>query len=322
MNLYIIDTGCKISLSNQKLIVVSEEGRREFPLGMVESLTIGKTVQITSQAICALSESGISVAWISRNGIICQTFGEENLFYQQQQFRSLDKPGFLLELTRKNTAAKIENQFAFIGKSREFRRNDIEKCASVNSLLGVEGVYAARYFSELKALFPEKYHFHGRKKHPAPDSVNSVLSFSYTLLYRKITDMIAVHGLNPSVGFCHCLKAGHYALSSDIMESLRSIICDETAVRAFLEGFSEEDFQTGENGVYLSGKAKQCVIGIFHEKLREKAETRNGFSGDYTGVIEQIICSYIRAVENFDAALYTPYRKEKQHVQEKFSCDL
>ena len=307
MNLYIDEYNCRISISGNKLILTKDSEIKTFPTGNIDSISINKNVQITSQAICKLSEENIDISWFSSNQMICHTCGSKNIFRLKQQFDLLNNDKFRLQIAKKNIASKINNQMYFIDKQKQFKVKDVKKNNSVESLLGVEGKYAVFYFSELKNRFPDKYNFKTRKKHPPEDPVNSVLSFAYALLYNKVTSVINQHGLNPSVGFCHTLKNNHYALSSDLMESLRCDICDSIAVELFSKMPDSDEFQNTDNGVMLSKGIKQYIISEFHNNLNKRASTENGFSDDFNGVINQIVCSYGKALETQDISYFKPY---------------
>ncbi len=310
MNLYISEPKTHISISGQTLVITTESEVKKFPLGLLKSICLHKNVQITSQAICRLCEEGISIAWISSDRIVCQTFGTGNVLRQKQQFDILHNDKFILNLSKRNIHAKIRNQMYLIHRPELFQETDITKCNTIQSLLGIEGSYASIYFAELSKLFPMNYHFIGRKKHPATDPVNSALSFSYTLLYHHINRIISVHGLNPSVGFCHTLHNGHYALSSDLMESLRCELCDSIVLKLFSVLPDMKEFTETATGILLSKEFKQNLIRLFQEELDAEYSTGNGFSNSKGGAAEQLVCSYLNAIEQENAELFTPFERK------------
>lgn len=314
MNLYIMDYGIKIHIKNNQLIIESETDKKAIPIGLIESLSINSSVQITSQAICTLSKEGIDISWFSGGKMICRTFGNENIFRQKIQFDALNKKRFILSMAKKNIIAKIQNQLEYIEKSNLFVITHAKRCADFEELSGVEGKYAALYFSELKKKIPEHYNFNGRNKHQPKDLVNAMLNYCYSLLYNKISELISAHGLNPSIGFMHSLKNGHYALSSDLMETLRCEICDNIVVDLLSEKKCENEFTMTKEGIFMSGNIRKMIIEMFHKKLKNEITTVNGFSNDYNGIIEQMICSYIKAIENSEENLFTPFRKADFYV--------
>ena len=132
MNLYISEPKTHISISGQTLIITTESEVKKFPLGLLESICLHKNVQITSQAICRLCEEGISIAWISSDRIVCQTFGTENVLRQKQQFDILHNDEFILNLSKRNICAKIRNQMYLIHRPELFQETDITKCNTIS----------------------------------------------------------------------------------------------------------------------------------------------------------------------------------------------
>lgn len=311
MNLYIDNPKSKLRVNGNRLVITCvEEGEREIPIGNIDSISINKNVQITSQAICKICDEGIGISWFTGNRFVCQTqgYGKENIIKVRNQFAVLDDKAFALNLARKNVFSKISNQLEYVNRSSLFKPTDIIKVQSNDELMGIEGAYASLYFSELKNRFDEKYGFRKRIKHPATDPVNSVLSFLYTMLYREFTFVISQHGMNSSVGFFHSLRNGHCALSSDLMESLRCEICDRTAVKILENSVEDDDFTVMEdNEIYISKRLKEILISEFHSKLESKVFTGNGFSNDFYGLINQIVSSYENAIESKNADEFQPF---------------
>ena len=96
MNLYISESKARISISGQTLLITTDSEVKKLPLGWIESVCLHKSVQITSQAICRLSEEGISIAWLSSDCVVCQTFGVGNVLRQKQQFDALHNAELIL----------------------------------------------------------------------------------------------------------------------------------------------------------------------------------------------------------------------------------
>jgi CRISPR-associated protein Cas1 len=95
---------------------------------------------------------------------------------------------------------------------------------SLDGLLGLEGRGAALYFAALAASLPEEWSFRGRQRHPAPDPVNALLSFGYTMLHHHLVSALIAAGLNPRIGLFHRERGTHCALASDLQEELRWLI--------------------------------------------------------------------------------------------------
>lgn len=94
---------------------------------------------------------------------------------------------------------------------------------SWESLRGYEGAAAKTYFACLSELVAP-FVFSGRKTRPAPDPVNSMLSFGYVLLHNRLAAALLRAGLNPRAGFYHSSRGKHFALASDLMEDVRFVV--------------------------------------------------------------------------------------------------
>ena len=65
----------------------------------------------------------------------------------------------------------------------------IEAAADINTLMGIEGNAARVYFGGFGKMILGKFTFEGRKRRPAPDPVNALLSFGYTLFFNQILSL-------------------------------------------------------------------------------------------------------------------------------------
>lgn len=98
--------------------------------------------------------------------------------------------------------------------------------ASLEVLRGLEGAGAASYFGALRGMIAPVWRFGPRVAWPAPDPVNAMLSFGYSLLRANGLAMVCAEGLNPQIGFLHADGHGHAALVSDLMEPFRAPVVD------------------------------------------------------------------------------------------------
>ena len=62
----------------------------------------------------------------------------------------------------------------------------ISKAPTIDSLMGSEGSTARTYFEGFGKMILGGFVFKGRRKHPAPDPVNALLSFGYTLIFNEM----------------------------------------------------------------------------------------------------------------------------------------
>jgi CRISPR-associated protein Cas1 len=85
--------------------------------------------------------------------------------------------------------------------------------ANVAELDGFEGAGARNYFAALMTINTSGFKWEGRKKHPATDPINALLSLTYSLLTHELTALLEGFALDPYLGF----------LSSDAVMHLRAL---------------------------------------------------------------------------------------------------
>jgi CRISPR-associated protein Cas1 len=129
---------------------------------------------------------------------------------------------FVREFNHNHTGKCPENQIQRLAAMSE----NIESVKELESLLGNEGAAAAIYFDLFSNMLLHTFEFNGRKKRPATDPVNALLSFGYTLIYNEIESLLDGMGFDPYLGFYHEPRYGHATLASDLMEEFRHPLID------------------------------------------------------------------------------------------------
>lgn len=149
--------------------------------------------------------------------------------------------------------------------------------SSLETLLGIEGSYARKYFSSYFMLFPKILHKGVRSKKPPKDPVNAVMSYWYYLFYYFITVKLLSFGFEPSIGYLHRPFRDHFALSSDLLELFRSEINQAVYFLFAKEVLTESDFTHNKGGVYLKYEGRRKVweqfislSNILQKKLKDE----------------------------------------------------
>ncbi len=71
------------------------------------------------------------------------------------------------------------------------------------TMLGIEGMTAKKYFGVLSSIMPEKYKFEGRSRNQEKDEFNAMLNYGYGVLYSMVEKACIIAGLDPYIGFLH-----------------------------------------------------------------------------------------------------------------------
>ena len=193
-----------------------------------------------------------------------------------------DQRGLFAKMTLR---AKIHNQVVllrrYVRHSNEIHLGDeflhmtacekkIESAATIEEIMGYEGIAARYYFKGLSMLVDEEFRFSGRSKRPPKDPFNALLSLGYTIVFYEIYAELENQNVHPYISFVHSLKDHHPAMVSDLLEEWRAVIVDST-VMSLVQGheikadmFSRDD-DTG--AVIISNQGVRILVRKLEQKM-------------------------------------------------------
>ena len=164
---------------------------------------------------------------------------------------------------------------------------------SLDSLRGVEGAAAARYFGALPSLLGEdvdaRLRFDGRNRRPPKDRFNAVLGFLYNLVHREVEAAIIAVGLDPAFGFYHQPRSSAGPLGLDLMEQFRVPMVDMPLVGSINRKAWEPDadFEVTPEHVWLSKRGRAKAIELYERRKRETWKHNVlGYSLSYARLVE------------------------------------
>lgn len=280
--------GAKISISGMTLRVTDKNGEtvKTIPLANVESLSLLGSVQLTTQALHAITDRGIPIAFLSAAGrmvAMVDPLDSVSAEVRRAQIRKLDHPEVCLELARALVAAKIMNQRTLLMRNYASLPptvaadlvREAERAASAESLdavRGHEGQAAAIYFDHFAGMFKgvlaAEFDANGRQRRPPPDPINSCISLGYTMLTHECVAALRVARLEPSIGGFHISKPGRPALALDLMEPFRPLIADSVAITAFNRGeLTEGHFLRTAAGCALTDAGRKAFFGAYGRRM-------------------------------------------------------
>jgi CRISPR-associated endonuclease Cas1/CRISPR-associated protein Cas4 len=293
--LYVQEPGARVGKSGEVLVVETEAGKTQVPLGDISELVLQGPISLTTPAIAALLREEIPVTWASTGGWVLGhtvSTGHRNVSIRIDQYRAAFDARRSFALARGIVAAKIKNTRVFL--RRNFKAGDeVERDAALDALsrladraphvtteaelLGVEGEAAARYFrlfatmmGEAARDFPE-FAFDKRTRRPPADPVNAMLSFAYSLLTRTWHNALSAVGFDPYLGFYHKPRFGRPALALDLMEPFRPILADSTVIQVINNGEVKADgFVAAGTAVNLKPHARKAFIAAYERRLDQE----------------------------------------------------
>ena len=287
---------------NDGVIKVKEKDRvvDEVRVSDVSQVALFGNIQISTQAIQLLCETGVPITFFSMGGWfygLARGHGLKNVTDRIAQFRHAGDPASCLRLARQFVRGKIHNQRVLFMRNHEQppervrlrlgqAREDLEKADSLESLLGMEGAAAAEYFAEFAGMLrpqeedeipgitnvPEapwaRFDFNGRNRRPPTDPVNALLSLAYSLLAKECTVAAYAVGLDPYVGFYHQPRHGRPALALDLMEEFRPLIAESAVLTAINNRYvTPRDFVTAGRAVNLSPAGRKQFFQCFEQRM-------------------------------------------------------
>jgi len=268
----------KISIRNQKDTLI--------PVKDVAHICLWGNVQITTQALLAATDCGITVTYLTGGGWLRAVTTPpltKNVFLRRQQYIHCDSPQSSLAVSRWIVSAKIANQRTLLrrnGSSKEILsemtslKKRSEQVDNPDSLRGMEGRAARLYWQSFPGLLKEKngaaLEMNGRNRRPPEDPVNALLSYGYAMLLRDCLVSLHNAGMDPYYGVFHAVVPGRPALALDLMEAFRPLIVDSAVLRFINEGsLSTNDFIITAGACLLKPSARKKWIMAYERRIDE-----------------------------------------------------
>ncbi len=316
--LHVTTPGARVGRSRQELRV-SVEDQEDVKLGVkgVSAVVLHGNVQISAQALAMCVDESIGVHWFTGGGQFVGGLATQSgsIHRRLRQFEALRDAGTRLSLARRLVAAKVEGQLRFVLRASRERPEAREKlgaqvrdlrsvlrkvhhAASVESLLGLEGAAAVRYFACFSELLissvPAELQWTKRSRHPPLDRLNALLSFFYGLVHREVEAGLMAVGLDTAFGFYHRPRGSAGPLGLDVMELFRVPLADMPVIASVNRATwdIEADFDVATRAgvvtrVWLSNAGRKKALQIY-ERRRHETWKHNvlGYSLSYARLVE------------------------------------
>jgi CRISPR-associated protein Cas1 len=184
----------------------------------------------------------------------------------------------------------------------------ISSCAAAPTIAmldGIEGSAAHTYFEGLMRLNKSRFTWEGRRKHPAPDPLNALLSLTYTLLTHELTGLLDGVGLDPYLGFLHQIDYGRPSISLDLIEAFRAPAADRLVLRCVNLGIlGERDFHRdpSENLSLLTPDAAKRFFAEYETWMLQARAAGRSFRQSLRAEVERLAA----AID--DGTPWTPFQ--------------
>lgn len=290
--LYVQHQGSRVVKDSGLLRVLeSDERVTEARLREVSQLVIFGGVQITASVIRELCTRGVPICHLSHGGWfygLTHGMSHKNVELRQAQYAAAADRAKSLALARRFVEAKILNSRTLLRRNHSELGDEIidgfkgdlrraTQVESIESLLGVEGTAAARYFGNFSGMLRPAadavgaFDFACRNRRPPRDPVNALLSFTYALLTKDFTTVLFSVGFDPYLGFFHKPRYGRPSLALDLMEEFRPLIADSVVLTVINNGeVDRKDFILGMGGVGLTQGGRIQLIRAYERRMAQE----------------------------------------------------
>jgi len=283
-------------------VEVRHEGETKLrvPLHNLDGIvSFGWDSAASASLMAACAEAGVALSFHTPHGKFLAAvngFTPGNILLRREQYRRADHEPSALAIAGNMVAAKLANarsvlmragrdhgdgdanRACALQQAAEFLAKRIDlvgRCASLDSLRGIEGDAAAAYFAAFPNLMTHNdpdLVLSGRSRRPPLDPVNALLSFLYTLLMHDCRSALESCGLDAQCGFLHRDRPGRPSLALDLMEEFRCFLADRVALTLMnRRQIAGRDFERQESGAYyLKEESRRAVLTAWQERKQEE----------------------------------------------------
>lgn len=292
--LYVLTENSYLHCENGTICVkVGGAEKVRIPAHTIESVVCLCNTTVSSPFIGFCSENGISMSFHSDNGKFYGRINgavSGNVLLRKRQYELIGKEESV-EVVRNILHGKLFNSRNTImraargtsGEREDILRNAaellskqselLETADSIDSLRGIEGAAATIYFHAFDAMLKtedEDLKFEKRSRRPPENRVNALLSFVYMLLKNDVQSALESVGIDPAAGYLHTLRPGRPSMALDIMEELRSPLCDRLVISFInLKQIKTANFSVDGGAFKLDDDARRMVIKEWQLRKKE-----------------------------------------------------
>lgn len=308
--LFVTTDGAYLKKDGQSVVVrVNKETRLRVPLHHLDGIVTFGAIGASPALLAECGRLGISVSFLSMYGKFLARvtgFTSGNVLLRRTQYRWADIDENCLRIAKSIVCGKIANARTVLQRAardypdapqqelldRTVTRlrhtiDDVERAASAETLLGLEGDAAKAYFAVFNSMIvaqQDDFRMEGRTRRPPMDNVNALLSFLYSILAHDARSACETVGLDPAVGFFHRDRPGRPGLALDLMEEFRPFIVDRLVLSLInrrqinAKGFIRQE----AGGVTMDDATRKTVLVAYQE--RKQDEVVHPFLNEKTSV--------------------------------------
>jgi len=142
---------------------------------------------------------------------------------------------------------------------------------SINSAMAFEGQIKQTYYRAFNDIIDNpEFAFEKRSKRPPKDYINTLISFSNSIIYTQVLSEIYQTHLDPRIGYLHTTNFRRFTLNLDVAELFKLIIGDRTIFSVLNKKMiTENDFDKKFDGIMLKESGKKKFLQTLEERMKQ-----------------------------------------------------
>lgn len=298
--LYVLTPDVYLSLEGETILLKrGDELVNRLPLLNFESIVKFGFMGVSPALMGYCAKNNVPINFLTSSGrFLARVVGEYrgNVTLRRQQYRIADDKHASTLIAKNFIRGKVYNARGVVNRAirdhalrvdveylqlksnhLKLALNELNMCADLDSIRGIEGRAAVDYFSTINMMILQQkgdFVFENRSKRPPTDNMNAILSFLYTVLTNECASALQTVGLDPYVGFLHRDRPGRVSLALDLMEELRPYLVDRLTLTLINKRQIERtDFVHRLDGaVLLTDVGKKKVLTAWQNMKQEQIQ--------------------------------------------------
>ena len=285
--IYIFSSG-RLQRKDNTLYFESEnEDRKYIPVEHVKEIFIFGEVDFNKKVLEFLSQKEIMLSYFNHYGYYMGTFYPREhynsgymIVNQVKHYIEAKLRLFIAKCFCEGAAQnclKILKYYNRRGKNLEKEILDIEtklveiaSQATIEDLMAVEGQIKQLYYQSFnKIIHNEDFTFEKRSRRPPKDYINTLISFSNSMIYNYALSEIYQTHLDPRIGFLHTSNFRRFSLNLDVAEIFKPVIGDRTIFSVLNKQIiTKKDFEKNLHGILLKDNGRKKFLQQLEEHLK------------------------------------------------------
>ena len=283
---YIYNNG-SLKRKDNTIFFITEDGQKRFiPIETIDEIYVMGELEINTKLINYLSQYGVVVHFFNYYSFYTGTFYPKKklvsgslLVNQVEHYvdnnkrmniakRFIDAASYNIYRNLRYYNSRGKNLESYM-EEIEFLRKQIKNTKEIHELMGIEGNIRKIYYEAWNIIIDREIDFDKRVKNPPDNLINTLISFTNTLVYTKVLSEIYKTQLDPTISYLHEPGTRRFSLSLDIAEIFKPIIADRLIFSLLNKNqITEKSFTKELNYIHLTEKTSKLIVSEIDQKFK------------------------------------------------------